>query len=261
VRVTVQPGYDPHTYDPTPQQIGALATAALYVRTGVPFENAWMDRIRSANREMQILDARTGLGFDDTIAHDHTDHAEPETRQERHSQGHNLPHAENRLEHEADPHVWTSPLLAKHMISNIRNKLSELDPTHSVDYARNHSAFSEELDALDRDIRAQLDPLQNRKFMVFHPAWGYFASTYNLTQVPIERQGKEPGARALAALIEQARAERIRVVFVQPQFDKRLARRVAEEIGGGVIAVDPLAPNYVDNLRQVAQQFARAMQP
>jgi zinc transport system substrate-binding protein len=97
--------------------------------------------------------------------------------------------------------------------------------------------------------------------MVFHPAWGYFADTYGLTQVPIEREGKEPGARALAALIDQAKREKTQVVFVQPQFDKRSAVQVAQAIGGAVVAVDPLAPDYIDNLRRVGREFSQALQP
>ncbi len=97
--------------------------------------------------------------------------------------------------------------------------------------------------------------------MVFHPAWGYFADQYGLIQVPIEHEGKSPGARALAATIDQAKQENIKVVFVQPQFDKRQARQVAQAIGGVAVAVDPLAADDVDNLRRVGREFARALQP
>jgi zinc transport system substrate-binding protein len=97
--------------------------------------------------------------------------------------------------------------------------------------------------------------------MVFHPAWGYFADNYGLTQVAIEHEGKQPGARGLAALIDQAKQANIKVVFVQPQFDKRQARQVAQAIGGAVVAVDPLAADYVDNLRRVGRQFAKALKP
>ena len=242
VRSMVQPGYSPHTYDPTPRQIGALAKAVLYVRTGLPFEHAWMERILSANPRMRVIDLRTGI-----------DLREMETLEPEHDGHHHG--------HETDPHLWTSPLLARQMAGEIRDALSQLDPDHREEYTRNHAAFVRELDGLDRDIRALLDPLENRKFMVFHPSWGYFADAYGLVQVPIEREGKEPGARALAALIDRAKKEGIRVIFVQPQFDKRQARQVAQAIGGMVIAVDPLAPDYVENLRRVARQFAEALRP
>ena len=147
------------------------------------------------------------------------------------------------------------------MVGLIRDRLTALDPVHAGDYADRHDAFVGELDALDREIRALLDPLANRRFMVLHPAWGYFADAYGLTQLAIEHDGKEPGARTLATLIAQAGRENVRVVFVQPQIDRRSAVQIARAIGGTVIAVDPLAADYTDNLRDVAHRFAEALKP
>ncbi len=255
-RAMVRPGFNPHTYDPTPQQISALAGAALYVRTGVPFEKAWMERIRSANPKMQVLDARKGLALREMEAHTHVEH---EAEHHEASDG-EYAHV-GVYDHEQDPHVWTSPLLVTHMVGRIRDKLSELSPEHAAEFVRNHDALVAELSALDLELQKLLDPLPNRKFMVFHPAWGYFADQYGLVQVPIEHQHKSPGARALAALIDKARQEEIKIVFVQPQFDKRQARQVAQAIGGAVVAVDPLAADYTDNLRRVGRQFAEALKP
>lgn len=235
------PGYDPHTYEPSPQQIAALSTAALYVRTGLPFEDAWMRRLRSANPDMRVLDARSGLTLLEETSHDH---------------GHGT--KEPGYSH-SDPHVWTSPRLVRHMAGTIRDALIELDSEHAEPFRRHHHRFVEALDRLDKDLHALLDPLPRRRFLVFHPAWGYFADAYGLEQVPIQREGKEPGARALVALIEQAKHEGIRAVFVQPQFDPRRARQVADAIGGDVIVADPLAPDYLDNLRRVAERLAEAL--
>jgi len=257
-RAMVRPGFNPHTYDPTPQQISALASATLYVRTGVPFEKAWMERIRSANPQMQVLDARGGIALREMEAHDHEEHGHKGHGHDEHT---HKEHGHDEHGDEQDPHVWTNPILVTHMVGRIRDKLSELAPAHAADFARNHDALVAELDALDAELHALLGPLPNRKFMVFHPAWGYFADRYGLTQVSIEREGKEPGARGLAALIDQAKKAGIRVVFVQPQFDKGQARQVAKAIGGGVVTVDPLAAGYVDNLRRVGRQFAQALAP
>ena len=253
VRVMVQPGYDPVTYDATPQQITALAEADLYVRVGVPFENAWMQRIRSANPAMPILDARSGIAP-----------REPRLHRDDHRQGgeSDAPHHdEHHHGHDSDPHIWTDPRLVMHFAGAIRDQLAQLAPAQHAVFTRNHATFVDELQRLDEDIRALLKPLKNRRFLVFHPAWGYFADAYGLTQVSIEHNGKQPGAKALANLIDQAKRERIRVVFVQPQFDRRQAQQVAQAIGGRVIAADPLAPDYVDNMRRVARQFAEALQP
>jgi zinc transport system substrate-binding protein len=144
------------------------------------------------------------------------------------------------------------------MTATIRDALVELDPANSQDYTNNYNAFAAELDKLDGDIRAILENVPTRQFMVFHPAWGYFADTYGLTQIPIENEGKEPGARALTSLIKQAKDENVKVILVQPQFNKRSAEQVARAIGGRVVAIDPLSPDYLDNLRKVAQLIAEA---
>lgn len=261
-RVMVRAGFSPHTYDPTPQQISALAGAALYVRTGVPFEKAWMERIRAANPGMALLDARAGISLREVEAHDHDeDGHEAEHRQASDPhQGEHHAHGEER-EQGLDPHVWTSPRLAIHMAGRIRDKLSELAPEHAAAFTRHHAALVAELEALDAELHRLLDPLPSRKFMVFHPAWGYFADRYHLTQVAIEHEGKAPGARGLAALIDQAKQEKIRVVFVQPQFDRRQAQQVARAINGAVVAVDPLAADYIANMRAVGRQFSQALQP
>jgi zinc transport system substrate-binding protein len=246
-----KPGHSPATYDPSPHQISALASTDLYVRIGVPFEDAWLNRLRSANPGMQILDARAGIGLR-PIAHAHP---AGDGGHDRKTSGKGTHHAATEI----DPHIWTSPPLVKLMARNIRDALTELDPTNGADYARNFDVFAAELDALDRQIRTLLEGIEHRKFMVFHPAWGYFAETYSLEQVPIEKGGKEPGARTPADLIERAKRESIKVIFVQPQFDDKLAKQVAEAIGGRTLSIDPLSADYIGNLRAVARKIAEAM--
>jgi zinc transport system substrate-binding protein len=247
VRVTslTRPGQSPETFEPTPRQVAALAMADLFVVTGMPFESAWKERLLAANPRMRVLDAREGIALLPAEDHGHQQQV--------------IGASDPEHVHEAgDPHVWTSPRLVARMSVNIRDALAELDPTHAEDYARNQTAFAAELARVDEDIRHLLADLPSRKFLVFHPAWGYFAQDYDLIQVPIEQGGKEPGPRTLASLIADARRDGIRVVFVQPQSDPRFAARIAEAIGGQLIAIDPLAPDYLSNLRAVAQQIAAA---
>jgi len=249
VYAMVGPGDSPTTYHPTPRQLSNLAKAALYVRIGVPFEESWMPRIRSANPNMRVVDARDGIRLRPMVEHEHGEGEHP------HGEDPAEPHLEAS---EQDPHLWTSPLLVKQMARNIRDALAELDPAHALAYQRNYTAFAAELDALDQDIRSLLADLPNRRFMVFHPAWGYFADAYGLTQVAIEHEGKKPGARTLNRLVEQAKREGIKVIFVQPQFDRKSALQVARAIGGEVVAIDPLALDYAANLRKVAGAIAQA---
>ena len=239
VSVMVGPGQSPATYEPTPGQLARLARARIYFRVGVEFEDVWMKRIASVNPDMRIVDLRHGITL------------RPVDRPG------GAPVTPGGL---ADPHVWTSPPRVKIMAATIRDALAELDPAHQVEYDAHYRTFAGDLDRLDQEIRAMLAAVQRRAFMVFHPAWGYFADTYGLKQIPIEVAGKEPGARTLAQIIATGRREQVKVIFVQTQFSRRTAGTIAQALGARVVAVDPLAEDYLNNLRRVAGQFAAAMQ-
>lgn len=234
VAVMVQPGQSPETYEPTPRQMVALSLARLYFSIGVPFEDTWMRRIRDANPALRVVPMQRGIA--------------------------QLPLGGPGGElRGTDPHVWTSPQRVKIMAATIRDALVETDPAHRGDYESNYRLFIADLDALDRNIQAILAPAKGKPFLVFHPAWGYFAKDYGLRQIAIEAEGKEPGARALARVIDLGKRERVKVIFVQEQFSQRTAETVAAAIGARVVAVDPLAEDYPQNLLQVAHEFAASL--
>jgi zinc transport system substrate-binding protein len=158
-----------------------------------------------------------------------------------------------------DPHVWTSPFLVKQQAATVRDALIALAPDQRARFERGYTRFAADLDALDAAIRRALAGKTERRFMVFHPAWGYFASTYGLRQIPIEVEGKEPGPQALARIIDAARRDQVRIVFVQSQFSRTAAVAVARAIGGEVVQIDPLAEDFLGNTRTVAQALAKAM--
>lgn len=240
VSVMVRQGQSPETYEPTSRQMAKLAQAKLYFRIGIPFENIWLERIIAANPKMEVVDCRRGISL------------LPMT------EGH--PALEAGDQHGmADPHIWTSPLLVKIMAAHIRNALIAANPISSSQFEKNYQAFIRDLNQLDQYIRQTLAGVTYRRFMVFHPAWSYFARTYGLEEIPIEQAGKEPGARSLAALIEQGRQEGLRAIFVQRQLSRRNAELVARVIGAKVIVLDPLAEDYERNLRHVATVLARVL--
>lgn len=158
-----------------------------------------------------------------------------------------------------DPHVWTSPPLVKQQAATVRDTLVALRPAERARFEAGFAGYAAELDALDAELRRVLSGKAQRRFMVFHPAWGYLASAYGLEQIPIEIEGKEPSPQALARIIDRAKVEGIRVVFVQKQFSRTAAEQVARAIGGEVVAIDPLAEDFVGNTRQVARALASAL--
>jgi len=237
VSMIVEPGHNPATYEPTPRQITRLSSARLYFTIGVAFEDVWMTRIHNANPEMRIIALQKVVPLREV------------------DQLGNVLQGKGRK----DPHIWTSPPLVKLMAVRIRDALIAEDPAHRADYAANCKRFVANLEKLDRYIRNRLRGMENGSFMVFHPSWGYFADTYGLHQIPIESGGKEPGARTLQQVIEVGRRKGVKVIFVQKQFSDRSAETVARALGGRVAPVDPLAEDYLRNLRHVADIFAEAL--
>ena len=137
--------------------------------------------------------------------------------------------------------------------------LQQIDPAHHSEYGANYQQFLNELSQLDRELKNDLAGLQNRRFMVFHPSWGYFAHAYGLTQVPVEIEGKQPKPTQMQALIDYARHQGIKVIFVQPQFSTKSAQTVAAAIDGKIVFADPLAENWAANLRHQANQLKATM--
>lgn len=244
VNVLVGPGQSPATYEPTPGRMRELTAARVYFAVGeLPFERAWGERIRAASPNLRWVNTS------------------PEMAEDGHSpplpSGHD--HEHHHHDHGLDPHIWVSPTQAKIMATRIAETLAQVDPARASAYQTAAMVWQQKLDRLHQEIQTQLEPLSARNFMVFHPAWGHFAATYDLHQIAIEVEGKEPGPRTLARLIDQGRAMNIPVIFVQSQFSRKTAEAVAREISAQVVDADPLAYDYEQNLRAVARAFAEAL--
>jgi zinc transport system substrate-binding protein len=247
VQAMVQPGASPATYEPKPKQLMAISKTKIYFSIGVPFENAWLDKIASANPNMKVIPTDHGIQKIPMVAHYHPSKEE---------HGHNVDQHHDGI---FDPHIWLSPPLVMLQARTVVSALQEVDPAHRSVYEANYKAFILQLVDLDAEFRDTLSGKHRRQFMVFHPAWGYFAHAYGLKQVPIEFEGKDPKPAQLKALIERAREHQINIVFVQPQFSSKSAKQVAKEIGGQVAFVDPLAENWPANLKEVADKFKAAL--
>ena len=241
VEVMVGPGQNPATYEPLPRQMSALARTQLYFRIGVPFEDAWIDKLQELNPDLLMIDTRQGVPLRSMeIPHHHEGEVD---------------HHEIGL---LDPHIWLDPIYVKIQAETICRALAALDPAHQEDYKANLAVFWRDLDQLHEELMVAFQGLPTKKLMVFHPAWGYLTDRYGLTQIPLEVEGKEPGPRELAQLIDYARAEGIRVIFIQSQFNTEAAAAVARAVNGQVVAIDPLAEDYLDNMRRIAQVMKRS---
>jgi len=196
VTVMVPPGASPHTYEPTPSQLKKVNQARIYVKvgSGVEFELTWMDKLIGVNKEMMVVNSSEGIEV-----------------------------------MENDPHIWLSPLNAKTMAENICDGLIRIDLGNEEHYIKNKNQYLQELTKLDDYIRERLEGIENKKFLVYHPSWGYFAKEYGLKQIPIEQAGKEPTAKEIKDVVEKAKKYNIEVVFVSPQLSTKSAEVIAKE--------------------------------
>lgn len=140
----VPPGSDPHTYEPLAEQMKQVQNARIYFQVGsdVEFELTWLDKLRSMNRQMKVVNSSAGIQL--------------------------IP---NTAESEAgsDPHVWVSPKNAKKMVENIYQELVEVDPKNRDYYTKNRDEYLSELDQLDKNITKTLSGKNNTIIMVYHP--------------------------------------------------------------------------------------------
>jgi zinc transport system substrate-binding protein len=255
VNVMVGPGDDAHTYEPKPDQMIALSQSVLFFSIGIEYEEAWLPKFRDVNPDMVIVDSAKGIErILETSPHSHDDGDDEDHDIEDDDQ-----HDEDQHVTGLDPHVWLSPKNGKIIAGNVYNALVAASPENEAAFTANFEALIADIDALDSLIEQTLSGVTQRTFMVYHPAWGYFSADYGLTQLPIEVGGTEPSASELAALIDRALDENIRVIFLQPTFSAASARAIAQEIGGEVVMVNPLAQDWLANLELAAEAFASAL--
>jgi zinc transport system substrate-binding protein len=264
VEVMTLPGASPHTYEPKPSQMAALSKAKAYFAIGVPFERTWLDKFAAANPDLKIVHTdKNGEKMPMDVPHRHDEHEEGhghEGREHEGGEGGEKEHGEKGGEESRDhgdivldPHIWLSPPLVLTQSETILEALVAIDPENAETYTANHGKFASKIQSLHEELKKDFAGKEGLRFMVFHPTWGYFAREYGLVQVPAEIEGKEPKPAQLKELIEKARERDIKVVFAQPQFSTRSAELISREIGGRVVLVDPLAPDWDENIRKVAE--------
>ena len=243
VEVMVLPGSSPHSYEPKPSQMKAIGEAKLYFTIGVEFEGAWMKKLAHQNKAMKIVDSTKGIT---KLAMKEDEHGHKE---EKAHEGH---------QHTGlDPHVWTSPENIKLIAKNIVDALIAEDSAHQEQYKDNYAALLAKIDATDAKIKEILkDVKQGSTFMVFHPAWGYFAHQYGLEQVAIEVEGKEPKPKELAHIMEEAKEEGVKAIFTQPEFSDKSAKQIADALKIKVIKASPLNPDWEKSFLSLATAIA-----
>jgi len=228
VTVVVPPGAEPHTFEPTPSLMVDVAKADLYVMNGAGLE-FWMNKLLDANKRMIVVDSSQGIAL----------------LQEN--------------EGEIDPHIWISLRNGAVQVNNICSGMIAVDPANRDYYIKNRDDYLGKLKALDEELNQTFAGKGGMIFIVHHPAWPYFARDYDLRQVPLMENEKEPGPKYLGEVIDLARKNNITTIFVEPQFNPKAAEVIAREMNASIITLDPLAENYLENMINASRQIARSL--
>jgi len=230
VNLLIPKGSNPNHYEPKASQMVAVSKADLFFTINGHFEKSWLPKIKDQNSKMKIIDCTTGI--------------------ER------LDWKYNKMMKQ-DIHVWTIPQNIEKIGKNIYETLIKYDKKNELYYKKNYEKFVQKTRDTDKKIKAILKDIDNgSKFMVFHPAWGYFAEQYKLVQIAIEKGGKEPKPQHLQNMIKKAREHKVKAILTQPEFSQKGARVIADELGIKVIGISPLNPKWSENLINLANAVA-----
>lgn len=257
VTVLATPGSDPHTFEPTPAQMRAVAGAQAYFTIGAPFEAAWLPRIQGAAKNLHIVPLHAALAAE-ADEHDREEHAEPGHNDHDHAAETPEKDAHGHVHAGKDPHVWLSPALMLRMLDVMEKEVALLLPEQATAIAGAATTLRSEIQTLQNSIHALFAPYpaEQRQFLTFHPAWHYFAEEFGTTELSIEIEGKEPSPKALKEVIDTATRHGLRTVFIEPQFSQRAAKMVAESINARVVIVDPLQENWLTLLQTFSKELA-----
>ena len=232
-------GDDPHTYEPSPKQMTNLADSELYFTIGVEFETIWLPRFESSNPKMQVVDSAAGIERIPAIGeHENAGSTGSET----------------------DPHIWFSPSRMKQMAQTMAQAMQAADPQNADFYQENLDALLVKIDAVDAEVRAQLEGSKREHFMVVHPAWGYVAQDYGLQLLAVEIGGSEPAPETLSQIIELAKEYGVNTLVIEKGSNARLADSIKEQAGiQYVVEWDPMAYDWPASMQLIAETLHRAL--
>ena len=229
VNIMVAAGANPHIYEPVPEQIADLRKSVAYISDGyLGFEMTWLDRFYETNPRMKKLSLGQNIDLIKPTGNSDSEHVEG-----------------------ADPHYWVSPKCALSMAGAIKTLLIDLNPDKKDKYELNYGNLVKSINEIDIKAGELFKAVKNKSFMTFHPTLGYLARDYGLKQIAVENEGKEPTPSSLKELIDIGKAEKIRVIFVQREYDTKNARAIAAETGAVLETIDPLSENWAASEQQI----------
>lgn len=232
INVVIPAGTDEHNLDFKPATMKGLENSDIYFTIGLEIERVFEDKFKSNFKNLQIIDTGKGLrSLNDTHSHEHHEHSNDSK----------------------DPHIWFDPILLKAQAELITKALNTKYPQHKTLFESNLIKTQNELDALHAELSALLKKAKHKKFIIYHPSLAYFAARYDLVQLPVQIEGKEPKARDLQRLIKTAKKEKIQVILVQKGFSQTATKTLAKELNAKVLEIDNLSEDFGEELLKIAR--------
>lgn len=276
INVMLPPGADHHIWEPLPNQINSLSGSKAFIMNGqLEFEDAWMDRFRQVNSKMQILDLSRSIELigaeghhedegdtdhegkhEEETSEDPEDHREAETFDGHEGQNHDGIDHEVHSHAGADPHFWMSPAAAAVMAEDIRDFLTGLNPGFAGKYEQNYILLADTIAAIDEMVRSAVGTMNTRTVMIYHPALAYMARDYGFEQLSFEDEGKSPSPSRMKELIDIAREEKIKSIFIQAEYDLRNAESLSRETGAELIVINPMNRNWPEAVMEVVHALS-----
>ena len=240
VNVMVPSGASHATYSPTTGQLQKLSDSDIYFRIGhLGYEQAFLHRLAGLNPDMQVVNLSEGVELI---------HGEP------------VNHGDHVHEGGIDPHIWMSPAVIRNLLPVMRDAILDEYPELGETVRANYHDLYSRISELHNQWLALSGQLSHDTFMIFHPALTYLARDYGFTQVPVERDGKEPSPATLRRIIDMARTRDIPVIFIQQEFDARSAQLISEESGAKLVQINPLAYGWDEEMEHLLEIFKNHLQ-
>ncbi len=233
-------GRSPHDYSPSPGAMKLLSGSKVLFTTGMPFENTVAKALQGTG--VKIVDVTGGvkrIPLEEHCTHEH--------------------HHEHSAD-EFDPHVWLSPENCRIIAGNMAGELEKIYPERKERIRANLAKLDSELDTIAKDMKKRLAPYKGRAFFVHHPAFGYFAHASGLKQRFIELGGREISPAHMAGVIKEARENKVKTIFVQPQFNPAAAQTLARSIDGEAVPLDPLGADVTGNFHRITDSIIRGFE-
>jgi len=234
------PGVNPHSYEPSPRQMFQLAKAEAWVLSGAEFEIGLEPKIARLFPKLEILDCTQGMTFRSLEEHDDED-------------------GDHHEDDDLDRHTWLGRENAKIIAQKLCDLFVSLNSDESDFYRKNRDDLLNDIDAVFDRYKSELSALAGTTVYVYHPSFGYFLDEFGIEQKAIESGGKEPTPRRLAALIEDARKEKVKTIFVQAQFPAEAAKTAAKGAGAEVVSLDPLAADWLANIETMGGALKKTL--